>query len=70
MSGWIHGQEKIEGKRAVLRVRMGAGQIILFGFRPHFRGQSHGTFKLVFNSIYSSASDWSTGTRLARKSGE
>ncbi len=70
MSGWMRGEEKIEGKRAVLRVRMGEGQIILVGFRPHFRGQSHGTFKLVFNSIYSAASDWSAGNRLARKSGD
>jgi hypothetical protein len=30
---------------------MGKGKIILFGFRPQYRGQSLATFPLFFNAI-------------------
>jgi len=31
---------------------LGDGEVVLLGFPTHFRGQPHGTFKLLFNSIY------------------
>jgi hypothetical protein len=31
---------------------MGEGKIFLLGIEAAFRGQPHGTFKLLFNSIY------------------
>jgi hypothetical protein len=52
MSGWIRGEEHIRGRSAVVRVPFGRGEIIMFGLRPQFRGQPHGTFKLLFNAIY------------------
>ncbi|MBI1925566.1 hypothetical protein HYR99_15100, partial [Candidatus Poribacteria bacterium] len=55
MSGWIEGEERIRRRGAIWDVNLGKGHVILFGFKPQYRGQSHGTFKLLFNAIYSSA---------------
>jgi hypothetical protein len=33
-------------------VPFGKGEIVMFGLRPQFRGQPHGTFKLLFNAIF------------------
>ncbi|HCA58756.1 MAG TPA: hypothetical protein DEP46_12320 [Blastocatellia bacterium] len=51
LSGWALGQEKIAGKAALVEVTMGKGKIVLFGFRPQYRGQSLATFPLLFNAI-------------------
>ena len=54
MSGWALNEKKyIGGKAAMVRVGQGQGNVILFAFRPQFRGQPRATYKLVFNSIYS-----------------
>lgn len=51
LSGWALGQEKLAGKAALVEFTIGKGKIILFGFRPQYRGQSLATFPLLFNSI-------------------
>ncbi|MEQ9425923.1 MAG: M14 family metallopeptidase [Cyclobacteriaceae bacterium] len=58
MSGWALNEERyIGGKGAMMKVGHGEGDIILFAFRPQFRGQPRATYKLVFNSIYWGAMD-------------
>ena len=54
-SGYLLHPERIQGKVAALEVFYGDGRIYLMGFRPQWRGQSHGTYKLIFNAIYDSA---------------
>ncbi|HWP37079.1 MAG TPA: M14 metallopeptidase family protein, partial [Gemmatimonadales bacterium] len=49
MSGWAIGQDRyLAGRPAVVRVRHGSGQAVLFAFQPQFRSQPRGTYKLIF----------------------
>jgi len=58
MSGWALGErEHLGGEAAVMRVRHGDGDVVLYGFRPQFRGQPRGTYKLVFNALHASTID-------------
>ncbi|MDP6451776.1 MAG: peptidase M14, partial [SAR202 cluster bacterium] len=54
LSGLMIGSERITGATALASIPMGRGEVIMFGFRPHFRAQARGTYKLFFNAIYSS----------------
>jgi len=53
MSGWAQGTEYIVNKSAMARVPHGEGEVIVFAFRPQFRGQPRGTYKLIFNALHS-----------------
>jgi hypothetical protein len=51
-SGLLLHPEAIEGKVAALELAYGRGRIVLFGFKPQFRGESHATYKYLFNELY------------------
>jgi hypothetical protein len=51
-SGWLLGEQVIAKKAAAVVVRHGQGKVVLIGFRPQHRDQTHGTFKLVFNALF------------------
>jgi hypothetical protein len=55
-SGYLLHPERIQSKAAAVEVFYGRGRVYLFGFRPQWRGQSHGAYKLIFNAIYDSPS--------------
>ena len=52
MSGRLIGDHILHNKPALVEVDCGKGKMILFGFRPQNRAQTHGTFMLLFNSLY------------------
>jgi hypothetical protein len=54
LSGWLLGGNRIAGKAAIVEVRRGKGRIVLFAFRPQYRGQSVATLSLFFNAIFGS----------------
>ena len=49
-SGYMLGESYLRGKAAALDVKLGDGHVVLLGFRPQWRGQPFGTFRVIFNS--------------------
>ncbi|HWK11984.1 MAG TPA: M14 metallopeptidase family protein [Vicinamibacterales bacterium] len=57
LSGYLIGEKYMNGKAAALDVQLDSGHIVLLGFRPEWRDQSFGTFKVIFNSLLASTTD-------------
>jgi hypothetical protein len=51
-SGWAWGQERLDGASAIVDAPLGKGRVLLMGPEVGQRGQSHGTFKFLFNGVY------------------
>jgi hypothetical protein len=51
-SGWAWGQQYLDGGTAVAESSVGEGKVVLLGPEVNFRDQPHGTYKLLFNSLY------------------
>ena len=52
-SGWAWGQAYLQDGVAAFEAPVGSGKLFAFGPEITFRAQTHGTFKLLFNQLYS-----------------
>jgi hypothetical protein len=51
-SGWAWGQAYLQDGVAAFVAKVGKGNLYAFGPEITFRAQTHGTFKLLFNTLY------------------
>ncbi|MFB3854662.1 MAG: M14 family zinc carboxypeptidase [Vicinamibacterales bacterium] len=51
LSGALVGGENLAGRPALVDVPLGKGHLVLFGVRPFWRYETHGSFFLAFNAI-------------------
>ena len=56
LSGYLLGEEPLQGYAAALEVKHGAGRVVLLGMKPQWRGQPFGNFRIFFGAaLYGSA---------------
>jgi hypothetical protein len=51
-SGWAWGQNYLKHGVTAFEAQVGKGKLYAFGPEITFRGQAHGTFKMLFNGLY------------------
>ena len=51
MSGFIQNEQLLSNQAAMVWVKKGEGQLVLFSFCPQFRGSTPVTYKLLFNAL-------------------
>ena len=50
LSGYLIGEKYLHGKAAAVDVELDQGHVVLLGFRPQWRDQPFGTFRVLFNA--------------------
>ncbi len=66
ISGLVEGSDEIAQHPAIVDVPSGSGHVVLFSINPVYRGETHGTYSLVLNTILNFDS-LKVGRKLAEK---
>jgi hypothetical protein len=66
ISGLLEGGDEIAQHAAVVDVPSGHGHVVLFSINPVYRGETHGTYSLVLNTILN-FDNLNAGRKLAEK---
>ena len=51
-SGWAFGQSYLQNGVAAFSAKLGKGKLFVYGPEISFRGQTHSTYKMLFNQLY------------------
>jgi hypothetical protein len=51
LSGYVENEKAVGDRNAMIWLRKGDGQLVLFGFNPQFRAATAVTYKLLFNAL-------------------
>lgn len=51
LSGYLLGEDHMQGYAAAVEVEHGEGRVILLGMKPQWRGQPFGSFRVLFNAM-------------------
>ncbi len=51
LSGYLEGESALAWHPAMIWLKKGKGQLVLYGFNPQFRASTPGTYKLLFNGL-------------------
>ena len=52
LSGYCEKEELLANAPAMLWIKKGKGQIVLYSFNPQFRASTQGAYKLLFNALF------------------
>jgi hypothetical protein len=55
VSGYCEKEEKLSEKPAMILIKKGKGELIVYSFNPQFRASTQATYKLLFNALFSSS---------------
>lgn len=51
LSGYCENEENLGNKTAMVWLKKGKGQLVLYAFNPQFRASTQGSYKLLFNAL-------------------
>ena len=52
LSGYAEHPELLSNKSALIWLKKGKGQLVLYGFSPQFRASTQASYKLLFNGLF------------------
>jgi len=52
LSGYAENEEVLAEKSAMVWLKKGKGQIVMYGFSPQFRASTQAAYKLLFNGLF------------------